>query len=153
MIRLGEIRDIDALVELMGEFYAESGYELNRARAAEAFAEILKDPRLGFVWLIEADGVCAGHVVVTVRYAMEFGGLLACVDDLYVRPAFRNRGLSTGALRDVVDFCRTRDMRAMSVEVGLHNEAALKVYRRTGFAVSEDRQLLALTLAPPTHVT
>src|ERR1022692_1382364 len=46
----GEMRraspnDIPLLVDLMAEFYAEAGYDLDRARAAGAFEAILGDDR------------------------------------------------------------------------------------------------------------
>jgi hypothetical protein len=44
--------DIATLVALMAEFYAESDYGLNRPLAEKAFAAILSDERLGYVWLI-----------------------------------------------------------------------------------------------------
>jgi hypothetical protein len=39
--------------------------------------------------------------VLTLKFAMEYGGLVACLDDLYVQPAWRNKGLSTAALLEV----------------------------------------------------
>ena len=42
--------DTQTLVDLMAEFYAESGYVLDRPHAAAAFSELLADPRLGRAW-------------------------------------------------------------------------------------------------------
>ena len=151
-MRLAGMNDIGALVDLMAEFYAESGYVLERARAEAAFRDVIADPRLGFVWLIEMDGVGVGHLVLTLRYAMEHGGPIACLDDLYVRPSWRNRGLSSNALRDAIEFCRARGIRAITVETGPGNGAAQNVYRRAGFSVLADREMLSLSLADPTHV-
>ena len=80
------------------EFYAESGYDLNHAQATAAFQAILADEGLGHVWLIQDGELAVGHVVVTYRFGMEYSGLIACIDDLYVMPAHRNKGLSTAAL-------------------------------------------------------
>src|SRR4051794_38171768 len=87
--------DIQQLVTMMGEFYAEGGYPLNLDRAAEAFAPLLADDRLGCVWFIQTDGQEVGYVVLTLCYSMEYGGLNAFVDDLYVRLPFRRTGLGT----------------------------------------------------------
>jgi len=145
-------RDIPLLVDLMAEFYAEASYALDHARAAGGFAAILADEHLGFVWIIQAEHHNVGHIVLTLRYAMEYSGLIACLDDLYVKPEWRNRGLSTGALTEVRNFCEQAGIRALTVEVGHNNGPAQKVYRRVGFAEAVDRQLLALPLAPPTHI-
>jgi len=144
--------DIPLLVDLMAEFYAEASYALDHARAAGAFVAILADERLGYVWIIQAENHDVGHIVLTLKYAMEYSGLIACLDDLYVKPDWRNRGLSTKALIEVRNFCKQAGIRALTVEVGHNNGPAQKVYRRVGFAEAADRQLLALPLAAPTHI-
>lgn len=143
--------DIATLVALMAEFYAEADYCLDHPLAEKAFAAILSDERLGYVWLIDEDGKLVGYVVLTFRFGMEYGGLMACLDDLFVVPQSRNRGLSTAALVQIHDFCKSIGIRAITVEVHHGNGPAQTVYRRAGFAEAPDRQLLALALASPAH--
>jgi GNAT superfamily N-acetyltransferase len=149
-MRHASANDVPQLVAMMAEFYAESGYPLNQQHAAEAFATLLADDRLGYVWFIQAEGQDAGYVVVTLGYSMEYGGASAFVDDLYVRAPFRRAGLATAALTEVRAFCTRQGVRALHVETGRDNAAAEAVYRRAGFTQT-DRQLLALRLANPTH--
>ena len=144
--------DIPTLLTLMSDFYAESGYELDRAVAERAFAAVLADDRLGHVWLIDDGPKDVGYVVLTLRFGMEYGGLIGCVDDLFVIPQSRNKGLSTAALIQVRDFCESSGIRAMTVEVGFSNGPAQAVYRRVGLVDAPGRQLLALALARPTHI-
>ena len=148
-MREAVLGDVQTLVELMAEFYAESDYVLDRERADAAFTVLLSDPRLGRVWLIEQAAAAVGYVVVTFVYGMEYGGLMAFVDDFFVRPAFRNSGLGTGP-GGSRDACAMLGVRAMAVEVAGDNDPALAVYRRTGFAMT-DRKLMVLALAAPTH--
>jgi GNAT superfamily N-acetyltransferase len=136
----------------MNEFYAESGYQLDVERASGAFTAILADDRLGYVWIIDTERRDVGHAVLTFRYAMEYAGLVGCLDDLYVKPDWRNKGLSTAALFEIRRFCESAGIRAMTVEVGHNNAPAQKVYRRVGFVELADRQLLALSLTTPTHI-
>jgi GNAT superfamily N-acetyltransferase len=93
-----------------------------------------------------------GYVVLTLRFGMEYGGLMACLDDLFVVPQSRNNGLTTAALVQVRDFCKSIGVRAITVEVSHSNGSAQTVYRRLGLAEAPDRQLLALALASPMHV-
>ena len=148
-MREAVVEDVRALVELMAEFYTESDYVLDRVRADAAFTVLLSDPGLGRVWLIE-QAAAVGYVVVTFVYGMEYGGLMAFVDDFFVRPAFRNSGLGTAALAAARDACAMLGVRAMAVEVAGDNASALAVYRRTGFEMT-DRKLMVLALAAPTH--
>lgn len=138
------------LVELMGEFYVESGYRLNRRLATTTFEALLSDSRLGHAWLIQSQGKTAGYVVVLMGFSMEHRGLIAYLDDLFIRPAFRRVGLGTAALELVRSFCVRLDARAIYLEVGADNAAAQAVYRQMGF-VNVERQLMALRLADPTH--
>jgi len=142
---------IPLLVDLMEKFYQESGYALNRKRATHAFASLLSDKRLGTVWLIQADTEIAGYIVITLGFSMEYGGMTATLDDMFIRPDFRGKGLGKAALAGVRDACREADVRAMHVEVGPDNAPALAVYRNAGFTSMDDRGLMYLELAEPTH--
>jgi GNAT superfamily N-acetyltransferase len=138
------------LVEMMTEFYAESAYPLDAARARIAFEQLLADPRSGQVWLLLWDAQPAGYVVMTLGYSMEYGGRDAFVDDLFVRPTHRGRGLGTLGLAQVRAACHELGVRALHLEVGHDNDRAAALYRRAGF-VANDRRLLTLPLADPTH--
>lgn len=148
LIRLATLTDVDALVRLMREFYAESNFSLSEQSASRAFEALLDDSRLGQVWMIEHDGHPAGFVVLTVSFSMEYGGLRGFVDDFFVAPQYRNRGLGHAALEEVKRACRRRGVRALMVETGPDNDAALNAYRRAGF-VDSGHCLLTLPLAEP----
>jgi GNAT superfamily N-acetyltransferase len=150
-MRPAKTDDLPKLLDLMADFYAESGNVLDRSHASEAFTALLADDGLGRVWLIEQGSSVVGHVVVTFVFAMEYGGVTAVVDDFYVRPAFRGAGLGTAALAEVRRACAELGMRAMRVEVGRDDAVAQSVYRHVGFE-AVDHQLMALPLAGPTHV-
>lgn len=144
------VADIPALVALMREFYAEAGFPLPLAPAAQTFRALLEDPRLGAVWLLEHAGEPAGFVVLTVSFSMEFGGLRGFVDDFFVRPASRRLGLGAAGLAAVRQACMDRGVRALLVETSLDNLAAVSVYRHAGFADS-GHLLMTLPLSPPLH--
>jgi ribosomal protein S18 acetylase RimI-like enzyme len=141
-VRPARHADIPQLVALMREFYAESSYPLETDWAARAFERLLNAPSLGAVWLIEDEGSAIGHVVLTVRFAMEVGGLWGSIDDLFVQPACRRRGAATAALDAVVAECHRRGCLALSVEVGADNHAAIALYRRFGLVPGDDGRLM-----------
>jgi GNAT superfamily N-acetyltransferase len=130
--RQAERVDIPRLVELMREFYAESSYPLDDAWATAAFEHLLGEPALGAVWLVEDGETPIGHVVLTVHFSMEFGGLCGTIDDLFVKPAHRRRGAGSAAIEAVIAECWRRGCRAWSVEVGTDNRAARALYEKFG---------------------
>ncbi len=74
ILRRAGPNDLQQLVTMMAEFYAESPYTLNPRRAAKAFTPLLADDRLGHVRFIQAHSKGVGYVVVTLSYSMEYGG-------------------------------------------------------------------------------
>jgi len=149
--RVAELADVPQLVSLMTEFYAEAGFTLPIAAVEHAFEQLVGEPRLGQVWLLECEGQPAGFIVLTVSFSIEYGGFRGFVDDFFVRAQYRRRGLGAVALDEVRRACKARGVRALLVEVGPENETALRVYRRSGFADS-GHLLLTLPLSAPVHL-
>ena len=150
-LRAARVDDVPLLVELMREFYAESQYALDAERAETVFAQLLSDDRLGRVWIVEADRSAVGYVVLTFVFSMEYGGLNAVVDDLFIRPGYRHQGLGRAALAQVIESCRSQGVRALHLETEPANGAAMRLYRRAGFR-ENGRQLMTLRLDTPLHV-
>jgi len=149
-MRLAQLGDVARLVELMVEFYAETGYPCDPARAAIAFDELVRDPRLRRVWMLEQDGAAVGYAVLTLGYSLEYGGPDAFVDDLFVRASYRARGLGKAAIAEAKRTCLELGVRALHLEVARDNHVARETYRKAGF-LDHDRLLLTLPLAAPLH--
>jgi ribosomal protein S18 acetylase RimI-like enzyme len=73
---------------------------------------------------------------------MEFGGLDAFVDDLFVRPGHRRRGLGRALLEALFGECVRRGVLAVHVETAVENAAARSLYGSFGML---DRKRLLLT--------
>lgn len=140
VVRRATAADVPDLVELMREFYAESAFPLDPDWAARAFSRLIAEPARGTVWLIDVNGAPAGHVVLSIRFTMEFGGLSAYIDDLFVRPTFRRRGVARAGLDALIAECRRIGCRSMHVEVDPDNAAANALYRQYGLAPGADRR-------------
>jgi GNAT superfamily N-acetyltransferase len=132
MIARAPLEDIPALVELMEEFHGEGGYTLDRRWAEASFRRLLDEDTFGAVWIARENEAVAGYVVLTLRYTMEFGALAGMIDDLFVRPAFRRRGIGSGLLEALMSTCRTIQVAAVHVEVDPRNAPASALYARVG---------------------
>lgn len=124
--------DISALVELMSQFYAESGHALDPEWAAASFGQLLEEGSRGAVWIARQGAEPVGHVVLVLRHSMEFGGCAGIVDDLFVRPQARRAGVGTALMTALVDACRGLHVVAIHVEVDPGNVAALALYGKFG---------------------
>ena len=151
LVRAAQIADTPSLAVLMSEVYAEAGFALNYDAAQLTFERLIRSPQLGAIWLMESDSMLAGFVVLTVAYAMEYGGLRGFVDDFFVRPAFRKRGLGAAGLAAVKAHCLANGVRALFVQTGLANDVAQRVYRRADFE-DTGHALLVMPLSKPLHL-
>jgi len=141
-IRSAVTGDIPLLVDLMEEFHGESGRPLDRAWAAAGFSALLGDNSLGAVWIASSEGRPGGYVVLTLRFTMEFGGLDAFIDDLYVRPSCRRRGMGQALLGALFSDCEKRGALAVHVEAGHDNLPALGLYGSRGMRAGTDGRLM-----------
>ena len=94
---------------------------------------LLRGDAFGYGWLIRVNDVPVGVVIVSLGFSVEYGGYDAFIDELYIAPPFRRRGLATRALKFAERFCRERDVTTVHLEVARGNRAANAVYRRAGF--------------------
>jgi len=143
--------DIEELVELMTEFYKESDFRLNSELARQALRKLIENPELGQAWLLQYNSEVAGYVVLTLVFSMEYGGLGAFVDDLFVRSRFRRLGLGRCGLNTLLAECYRRGVRAVYIEVDRNNKPAKELYGEFGFR-DNGRQLITLRLQDETSV-
>lgn len=127
--------DVGLLLDLMRALYDEDGNTPLQPKAAEsALRGLLEAPQCGLVRLIEWRGEPAGYLVLTWGYSLEFHGRDAFIDELYVAPRYRGRGLGRQAVAWAEAACREHGARAVLLEVEPGNERAQALYRRYGFA-------------------
>ena len=107
------LEDVPQLVRMMEEFYDEAGFPLDHGRASDGFSALLADRSRGAIWIVFEDAQPAGYAVLTLRFSMEHGGLDAFIDDLFIRPPHRRRGLGRLVLQALFHECRKRGVLAV----------------------------------------
>jgi len=135
----------------MAANYAEAGIPNDARASRDAFAALVRDPALGRAWIALVDERAAGYAVLTLGWSLEYGGRDAFVDDLYVVPLHRGRGLGGAALAAVEATARELGVRALHLEVERGNNPAQELYRRRGFADNERRLLMKRLDASAAH--
>jgi ribosomal protein S18 acetylase RimI-like enzyme len=133
--------DTGELIAMMRAFYAELGEPFEEERAERALRALVADPSHGAAWVFREDGRAVGYLVVTHGYSLEFGGLLAVVDEVYAVPERRGQGIGARALTLAEEHCRRNGIEALRLEVHQENRRALALYERSGFE-AHDRYLM-----------
>ena len=86
------------------------------------------------VLLATVDGQPAGYVSATRRLQLWLGGDILALDDLYVRPGFRDHGLGRRLMAALAEVAG-RDQLLIRWEMLEDNHAAQRFYRRLGAAL------------------
>jgi ribosomal protein S18 acetylase RimI-like enzyme len=145
VLRLAGPADLDDLLERKQRFDATLGIAFEPAVARRALGELLARPELGRAFRIVEGGATVGYAVLCFGFSLEWGGRDAFVDELYVEPAARGRGLGRAALRALVEEARAAGVVALHLEVDDTNAAGQALYRSEGFS-GRARRLLTRRL-------
>ncbi len=101
----------------------------------------LANPESGRFWLVRCEGRSVGYVVLTLGFSFEYRGRDAFIDELYINPEFRRRGLGRVAIQHAEERARELGVTAIHLEVDPDNDPALELYRRAGYE-DHDRRLM-----------
>jgi ribosomal protein S18 acetylase RimI-like enzyme len=144
-LRSAVARDLDTLLTLHLDFFAEEGLPLREDRSRAGLRQLLADPGLGRVLVKEDGATMVGYLVLTFGFSVEFGGRDGLVDELSVVPGYRGHGLGSQALEAAAAACRERGIRAVHLVVDRSKRRVQSLYRRRGF-VAHDRDVMTRRL-------
>lgn len=140
-LRLARPEDLDRLMGLVTAFHTEAGLAQDADQTRNALAPLLEGIPHGCIYLIGPGRAPLGYIILTFGWSVEFGGMDGFVDEIYIRPAVRGRGIATEVLLDLPKALAEAGLTALHLEVDRTNETAQKLYMRTGFK-PRDRYML-----------
>jgi ribosomal protein S18 acetylase RimI-like enzyme len=140
-------REAGRLVAAVRRFHGESGHEVGPAQAAAIF-DLCSDASLGRAWLLSDGRQDVGYALAYWRHSLDHGGRIAVLDDLWIEPGLRGRGLGARLLRTAMAGMTAVGARAILLEADPADAPTMAFYRRLGFA-PKGTTLLARALDAP----
>ena len=115
-LRLSSEKEIDLLLPFVRAYHEFEELNTTDEQRESSVRTLLSNPELGRIWMIYSKGAPAGYVALGMGYSIEFGGRDAIIDEFYIRPEFRGRGLGASALDLLKNEARARkpDMSTVS---------------------------------------
>ena len=107
-------------------------------------AELLPNPIYGVAYITRQDATPIGYLVICFEYSLEYRGKGAWIDELFVEPAYRGKGIGTQILDLAERASREHQAKFLHLEVN-HGNPAIELYRRCGF-LQHQRFLLSKPL-------
>ncbi|WP_299041559.1 GNAT family N-acetyltransferase [uncultured Tateyamaria sp.] len=134
------------LDSLVAAFHAEEGIEMSDAARAAGLQPLLDGIPHGAAYLIGPARAPIGYVVVTFGWSIEFGGMDGFIDEIFIRPGVRGRGIATEVLLALPRALGGAGVKALHLEVGTDNDIAQRLYGRAGFRLREGYHLMTRML-------
>ncbi len=134
-IRTATAVDALALCNLMREYWEFEGIpHFDSARISTLLQTALSPGGGAYAWLAEdAEHQPLGYLFAVTQISMEYGGITAEIDELYVRQQFRGTGLGVALLNQAEQSLRTLAVCCLQLQLATDNLEAREFYRRHAF--------------------
>lgn len=142
-IRLATLDDKAPLLALMARAVEEAGHASDPELHDRAVAPLLENGPYGAVWLVGPQRAPLGYVVVTFSWSVTTAETEGWVQEVYIRPSVRNRGIGTEVLHAVAVALGKGGVGALHVHLPQDQDGLRRFCEKVGFRAQDD--ILVLT--------
>jgi GNAT superfamily N-acetyltransferase len=144
--KLASLTDLDSIFKLMQHMQLDEPWteSFDESRVRYNLSELLQNPAYGLIYLLSDANRAIAYLIICFDYSLEYRGKGAWVDELFVEPDYRQRGIGACLLDLAESASRKQGAQFLHLEVG-HGNRAIELYRRRGF-VDHKRYLMTKQL-------
>ena len=124
--------DADQLLALIARCHAETGLNRDDAHRRAATLPLLNGATQGAAYLFGPRRAPTGYVIVSFGWSIAAGGMDAMLDELFVRPGVRRRGIAAEVLIAIAGALRDGGIKALHV-ASSSDPGMQALYIRAGF--------------------
>lgn len=132
-IALATSGDCSKCAQLLVEQLSEHGVDTSAERLEQVLENVVTDRARGFLLTAQGNGQIVGVAYVATIRSAEHCGLVAWLEELYVTPDHRCRGIGTALMTAVLERAREAGIVAVDLEIDAGHGRAAALYRRFGF--------------------
>ena len=134
-VRIATVDDADDVGRLLHDFNVEFDTPTPGAAVLAARLRALLASSTTFAILAGVPAV--GVALVTLRSNVWYDGRVALLDELYVAPDRRDRGIGTAMIDELLSYAATHDVDLIEINVDEGDIDAQRFYVRHGFSSTE----------------
>lgn len=141
MIREINKSDENEYFEMAENFYNSDAvsHKIPKENFKSAFESAINNNPYIKLYILEIEGIIAGYAAIAVTFTTEGGGKTVWLDELYIKPEYRGKGLG----RELIGFLKSDvSIKRIRLEITPENEKAKKLYISEGFVPCEYKQLI-----------
>jgi len=130
--------------EMMFSLYKEdpAGMPINHNKINATLSECERHPEKTKLISIWHGKELVGYALIVLFWSNEYGGNIICLDEIYIKETFRNRGIGSRVIEDIPNLFP--EGVAISLEVTPSNERAKVFYERGGFIQKENLSMIRI---------
>lgn len=132
LITLARADALDTVTALLAAQFDEHAISSAPEVVRSAVRGVLEQPARG-AFLVASDATPVGLAYLAFIWTLEYGGKTAWLEELYVIPEQRSRGVGAALLRAAMNAARETGCAAMDLEVDDDRARAARLYERAGF--------------------
>jgi GNAT superfamily N-acetyltransferase len=130
-----KIEEIVAATNLLGKQLREHRLKTGLDNVRSVVEKIVNDDRLGFALVAIAKNKRVVGVALGCAFlGIEHGGTSGWIEELYVLPEFRERGVGSRLIGEFIRIASALGWRAIDLEIDSGHQRAGSLYERHGFA-------------------
>jgi len=126
-------QDCAECASLLVEQLREHDVHVSAELLCRVLERVVADEQRGFVHLARAEGRIVGVAYVATILSVEHAGPSAWLEELYVMPAWRQRGVGSALVAAVLERARAAGMVAIDLEIDAGHTRAASLYARSSF--------------------
>jgi GNAT superfamily N-acetyltransferase len=134
VIHLATRADREAVINRLLVQLHEHGIPIPWAELATAVDGVLDHSERGILFVARLQEIPVGVAYLSFTWALEHGGKTAWLEELYVVPEQREKGIGRALLTTVCDHAAEQGCAAVDLEVDADHQRAAHLYAREGFA-------------------
>jgi len=127
------VSDCSESARLLVRQLAEHSVNASAEQLSWVLEKIVADAARGFVLLAREKGRIVGIAYVATILSAEHCGRVAWLEELYVMPSHRSRGIGTALIAAMIERARKAGIVAIDLEIDASHSRAESLYRRLGF--------------------
>lgn len=134
MIRQITAADKDEYCKMAREFYDSDAvlHPIPESHITTTFQQLMHESPYAEAYLFIENEKSVGYALLAKTFSQEAGGIVLWIEELYVRPAYRNLGYGSAFFAFLEKKCKSETTR-LRLEVEDENERAIALYERLGF--------------------
>lgn len=145
-MKLRELKrqDKEAYVAMSKEFYESEAvlHPVPERNFERTFDLLLSGSPFAKACIAENDnGSAVGYALLSFSWSNEAGGFVVWLEEIYIRPEFRNAGLGRLIISKIVNKYG-KDAARFRLEVEASNTGAKRLYQRIGFQELQYQQMI-----------